>query len=369
MKKKSLEYSKTGVPYEIMDPLKVLAQVEGKRTVKNFKKTKLREVAQSRGDSAYVVDFGKFYIASVQEGLGTKSIVADNMRKITGKTYYDQIAQDTVAAIINDLITVGAKPLVIHAYWGAGGGGWFKDIDRMTDLAKGWSRACDMADVVWGGGETPSNTGIVVEDKVDLAGCCYGVIDPKKRLSLGDKLRAGDRIVVFESSGIHANGLSMARKIADSLKQGYKSKLSDGRMYGEALLDPTIIYAKLVQDIFAARVDIHYMVNVTGHGYRKIMRNSKSFTYRLINIPPVYPIFTFMMKNGPIDEKEAYGSLNMGAGFAIFVAKKDVKKVLSAAKKHKIKAYDAGVVEKGPKQVIIEPKGITFKGESLKVRA
>ncbi len=368
MRKTSLEYSKTGVPYEIMDPLKVLAQIEGKKTAKNLRASKLKEIPQSRGESAYIVDLGDRYLGTVQESLGTKGIVADETRKITGKTYYDALAQDTVAMMVNDLITMGAKPAVIMAYWGAGGPLWFEDNKRMRDLVIGWTRACNMAGASWGGGETPSLNSVVIDNRVDLAGCCVGFIKPKSRLSFRKKLKAGDRIILFESSGIHANGISLARKIADNLPKKYATKLPDGKTYGEHILIPTIIYAKLIEDVFKSGVDIHYMVNITGHGWRKIMRHTKPFTYRVTEIPPPHPIFSFMMKHGPIEKQEAYGSLNMGVGFAIYVSKKDVKKVLDVSKRHKIKAYDAGVIEKGPKRVIIEPEGIVFEGESLKVR-
>lgn len=369
IKKQSLQYEKTGVPYEIMDPLKILAQVEGKKTSRNLKSSHIKEISQSRGESAYVVDLGNMYLATVQESLGTKGLVADEMREVIGKTYYDALAQDTVAMMVNDLVVVGAKPAVVMAYWGAGGGAWFEDKERMKDLVMGWAKACDLAGASWGGGETPSLTNVVVANKVDLAGCCVGFIKPKSRLSLGDKLKEGDVIILFESSGIHANGISMARKIVENLPKRYRTKMSDGKMYGEGILKPTIIYAKIIQDIFSAGVDIHYMVNITGHGWRKIMRHKKSFTYRITKIPPVHPVFTFMMKEGPIEEKEAYGSLNMGAGLAIFVSKSQVQKVLAIAKKNNIKAYDAGVVERGKKQVIIEPKKIIFEGTALKVRA
>ncbi len=368
MKKKFLQYEKTGVPYEIMDPLKILAQIEGKKTTKNLKYSGFKEIRESRGESAYVVDLGNMYLATVQESLGTKGLVADEMREVTGKTYYDVLAQDTVAMMSNDLIVVGAKPAVIMAYWGAGGGVWFEDKERMKDLVLGWAKACDLVGASWGGGETPSLTNVVVANRVDLAGSCVGFVKPKFRLSLGEKLKEGDVIILFESSGIHANGISMARKIVEQLPKRYATKMSDGKMYGEGILRPTIIYAKLIQDIFSAGVDIHYMVNITGHGWRKIMRNKKSFTYRFHTVPPVHSVFTFMMKEGPIDEREAYGSLNMGAGFAIFVSKSQVKKVLAVAKKNKLKVYEAGIVEKGKKQVIIEPKNIVFEEAALQVR-
>ncbi len=366
---KRLTYKETGVSYDVMDPLKRMAQIAGKKTARNIRGTSFFELKESRGESAYVLDQGDSYFVSVMEGLGTKSLVADAMRKITGKTYYDTVAQDTVASIINDLITVGAKPITVLAYWAAGSAKWFEDVKRMEDLVNGWKKACDMAGVVWGGGETPTLSGIIEPDTIDLGGSSFGIIKPKKRLVLGGKLKAGDVIILFESSGIHANGLSLARIIAANLENGYSTKMSNGQMYGEGLLSPTIIYAKLIQDLFANNVDIHYMAHITGHGWRKIMRYTKPFTYRIHTVPPVPEVLKFICEKGPLDEKEAYGNLNMGSGYAVFIPKKDIEKVMRIAKKNKIKAYDAGVVEKGKKQVIIEPKNIIFDGESLKVRA
>ena len=88
----------------------------------------------SRGESAYVVDVGPFYLASIVECLGTKALVADEMARLTGRSYYDGIAQDTIAMAVNDLITVGATPLVVQAYWAAGGSDWFGDAARAQAL-------------------------------------------------------------------------------------------------------------------------------------------------------------------------------------------------------------------------------------------
>ena len=366
--KNQLTYKQSGVNYDLIDPLKRLAQVEGKKTARNLQLSKMKEISASRGESAYVVENNNSYLAIVEECLGTKSLIADAMQKITGKSYYDMIAQDSVAYIINDLITVGAQPTVIVAYWALGSSEWFADKKRIETLVKGWAKACDMAGAAWGGGETPVLKGVINEEAIDIAGACFGIIQPKNRLILGKKLRPGDKIILLESKGIQSNGVSLARKIASMLPQGYATKIGGGKMYGEALLAPTIIYAKLIQDLFKNKIDIHYMANITGHGWRKIMRSNKILTYRIQTLPPVPEVFNFIMEKGPVDEKEAYGDFNMGAGFAVFVPKKDANKVVEIAQKNKIKAYIAGQVEKGQKQVIIEPKNIIFEKESLQVR-
>ena len=244
---KKITYKQSGVDYSAMDPLKRLAQIEGKKTIKNLRSSGYKEDSSSRGESAYVIEDKNSYLAFVEEGLGTKNLVADAMLKITGKTYYDQIAQDAVAAIINDLITVGARPLTVLAYWAVGSTDWFKNKKRLVDLTKGWAKACNLSGATWGGGETPTLSGIVNPDTIDLAGAAFGVIKPKKRLALGKKLHAGDAIVIFGSSGIHANGFTLARKISEELPKGYATKLPSGNSYGEALLKPTVIYAKLIQ--------------------------------------------------------------------------------------------------------------------------
>src|SRR5438045_2716272 len=128
---KKITYSQSGVNYEELDPIKKHAQVAAYKTAKNLTLHEFSEVVDTRGESAYVWKQGNAFMASVIEGLGTKNLVADEMRKITGKTYYDVIGHDKIAAIINDLISVGASPLVIHAYWAVGDSTFLSDSERM----------------------------------------------------------------------------------------------------------------------------------------------------------------------------------------------------------------------------------------------
>ena len=172
--KNQLTYKQSGVNYETIDYLKRIAQQAGGKTVNNLPEN-YKEVTTSRGESAHVVDNGEYYFASVIEGLGTKSLVADEMYRLTGKTYYDSLAYDTVAMIVNDLITVGAKPLTLMAYWAAGSSDWFRDKKRADDLVSGWTKASQDSGAVWGGGETPVLSGIINEEVIDLAGACFGI--------------------------------------------------------------------------------------------------------------------------------------------------------------------------------------------------
>ena len=363
-----LTYEDSGVDYDRIDPLKVLAQKAARTTGVNLEGAGVREVAASRGESAYVVDIGDAYLASITECLGTKALVADAVREVSDRTWYDQIAQDTIATAVNDIVTVGARPLSIHAYWAAGSSDWFDDEARMNDLVLGWKAACDVLGVAWGGGETPCLTGVVEAVRIDLAASCVGIIRPKPRLTLGEDLAAGDAIILLESSGIHANGLTLARKLAERLPDGYATVMADGRGYGEALLDPTVLYPPVTEAAFEAGINLHYIANITGHGWRKIMRHPGDFTYRITEVPPVPEVLRYIVDETRQTPEEAYGSLNMGAGFALFVSPGDAKEAVACSERCGVHAWEAGVVEDGPRQVVIESLALTLSGESLALR-
>jgi phosphoribosylformylglycinamidine cyclo-ligase len=364
-----MTYAGVGVDYEAMDPFKRLAQRAGRETAKNILRLGFSEAEMSRGESAYLMDAGDHYVAHVEEGLGTKNLVADAMYRLTGESYYDRIAQCTVAMIVNDMITLGALPLSVAMHLAVGVSSWFSDEKRCGDLIDGWKKACDLARCTWGGGETPTLKDIVHPDTAVLSGSAVGVVKPKSRLIHAANIQHGDTIVIIGSSGIHANGLTLAREIAGNLPNGYLTKLGDGRLYGEALLDPTTIYVPLVEDCLNEGVDIHYAVNITGHGWRKLMRATQPFAYIIDHIPVPHPVFSFIQEHGPVDDKEAYANLNMGAGFALYVRESDVRKVLAIAHSLGMSASRVGTIESSKvKRVIIHPLSLEYLGPTLGVR-
>lgn len=366
MSTKKLDYHKS-VNYDIADPAKVLAQKEGRATAGNMP-FGYKEVAGTRGESAYVFDMGDMYGALVQEGLGTKSLIAQSIYKDTGKSFFAAIAQDTVATFINDLISVGATPVVTNAYWSSSSYQWLADRKLTEDFIKGWRAACDKAKVTWGGGETQSLPGVIQEGVLELAGSAFGVIKDKKRLVSEKNLKAGDAILLVESSGVHANGISLAREIAAELPEGYATKLDSGETFGEALLSPTHIYAELIEQLFAANIDIHYLSNITGHGWRKLMRGNPKFTYTIEQVPTPQPVFDFIQEHSGNSLQEMYGNYNMGAGYAVYLPEKDAHKAQDIAKSLNLQSWIAGRIEEGSKQVVIKPKNITFAGDTLEVR-
>ncbi len=363
-----LSYSGSGVDYGSLDPAKVLAQRAAASTAGQLARFGLVEVPGSRGESAYVWEEPDAYRAFVIEGLGTKNLVADAMRSVTGKTYYDALARDTVAMIVNDVAVVGAEPQVVTAYWAVGASSWFDDRERAGDLVRGWAEACEACGATWGGGETPALSGIIAPGTIDLGGACVGVVRPKSRLVLGDRLAPGDAIVLLASNGVHANGLTLARRLGEELPQGYATDIGDGTAYGEALLAPTLLYPPVVRDLFEAGIDVHYLANVTGHGWRKLMRARRELRYVLHAVPPLSPLFRFLVDRAGLDSAEAYATFNMGAGFAVYAPEGDAARVVGIAEKGGIPAWVAGRVETGAREVVIEPLGVRYAGDALALR-
>lgn len=369
-----MTYAGVGVDYDAMDPFKCSCQLAGLATAGNIARIaggEFQEFEPSRGESAYLIEARKSYVAFVIEGLGTKNLVADAMYEFNSgrDSYYDHIAQDTVAMIVNDMITMGALPLSVAMHLAVGDSKWFEDEKRSGDLINGWKTACDLSRCTWGCGETPTLRDVIIPGTVELSGAAIGFVKPKDRLVQPRNIVAGDAIVIIGSSGIHANGLTLAREIARGLDYGFLTELSDGRNFGDALLDATHIYVGLVEDCLNRGVNIHYLVNITGHGWRKLMRAPQPFHYVITTVPEPQPVFRFIQEQGNVQMSEMYGNFNMGAGFAVYVPEGDVAAVIAVATENNLTALNAGtIVEAEDKKVIINPVGLEYAGETLAVR-
>ncbi len=366
--KKETTYAEAGVDYDALDPFKRAAQRAAAMTGWHIRRFGFSELMTSRGESAYIIETPEGYLAHVEEGLGTKSLVADEMYRLTGKSYYGHVAQCAVAMIVNDMITLGALPVSVAMHLAVGSSDWFADAERAQDLIDGWRKACHLSRCAWGGGETSVLKSVVEPGAAVIAGSAVGFIHPKER-RIWPHLGDGDAIVLIGSSGIHANGLTLARRIADDLPDGYLTRLSDGRSYGEALLDPTVIYVPLIEDCLNARIEIRYAANITGHGWRKLMRLPEPFSYVIERLPEPQPVFGLIQEHGPVGDLEAYGNLNMGAGFALFVPTGDIDSVIRIATGLGMTALHAGHVRKSEqRKVSILPKGLEYDGSTLGVR-
>jgi phosphoribosylformylglycinamidine cyclo-ligase len=365
----SLTYEAAGVNYDRLDAFKRAAQQAARTTIGALTQHGYKEPESTRGESAYLIESHEDYLAHVEEGLGTKNLVADAMQRLTGRCFYHAIGVDTVATIVNDLITCGALPISVAMHAAVGDSEWFADEHRAAELARGFADACRKAGAVWGGGETPTLKGIVEPNAIVLAGSAIGKITPKDNRIVGD-IQKDDAIIFLASSGIQTNGLTLCRKIADQHPQGYLAELSDKRTFGEALLDPSVIYVDFVRAAQQASIPLHYVAHVTGHGWRKLMRSADPFVYRIDTVRDPHPVFGFIATHAKLDAREMYGTFNMGIGFAAYVPESACDATLAAAKACGHHAWRAGTVIKQSdrKAVEIKPLGITFEGDTLNLR-
>lgn len=362
---RSSAYTSAGVDYRTLDAGKRNALTEALATSALLSARGGRAVDESRGEPAFVFEIGGQTLAFVLETLGTKSIIARQLENQLGAHGFEHVAYDTVAAIVNDLCCVGALPLVVNAYFATGSSEWYSDGERQAALLAGWRRGCSDAGAVWGGGESPSLADLVAAAEIELAGSAVGLVPPGRAPVLGADLAPGDEIVIVGSSGLHTNGASLARLVAARLPDGYLTPLPSGRSFGEALLDPSLIYTKLIERALDAGMEIHYLSHITGHGLLKLMRPRRPLTYRIDRLPPVPEVLAFLVAQTEMDPADAYSTLNMGCGFAVYCAEGAGPAVAEMATGLGFSAEVAGRVEAGPRRVILAPVDVVFEGEAL----
>jgi phosphoribosylformylglycinamidine cyclo-ligase len=386
-------YRSAGIDYAVLDAGKRLAIDSALATSSLLEARGGRALDESRGEPAFVFELAGQTLALVLEGLGTKSIIARMVAEEQGLNRFRAIAYDAVAAIVNDLCCVGARPLVLNAYFATGTPDWFGHHDWHRELIEGWAAACAEAGCVWGGGESPSLPELVAGADIELAGSAVGVVPAGVAPILGQGLAAGDEIVLVASNGLHANGSSLARMVARELPEGFATPLAGGTnltaggevlaegvnssaggealaggaTLGEALLAPSFIYSPLVEAVIDAGVAVSYLSHITGHGFLKLMRPARDLTYRIARLPPVPEVLRFLAQRAGMSERAAYSTLNMGCGFAVYCAAGSGAAIVGIARGLGLEAVVAGIVEEGPRRVLIEPLGIEFAGEELRL--
>lgn len=369
MSSEGVSYRAAGVDYDALDAAKRSAMAKALSTSALLGARGGRALDASRGEPAFVFEHAGQTLAFVVEGLGTKSIVARQVLETQGVDRFADVAYDTVAAIVNDLCCVGALPLVVNAYFATGSSEWYAQAPRAESLVEGWRRGCADAGCVWGGGESPSLSGLVSEPDVELAGAAVGAVPDGHRPLLGEELAAGDEIVLVASNGLHANGASLARLIAQRLERGYATVLADGSTFGEALLAPSHIYTGLIAALLQERIPLTYISHVTGHGLLKLMRPDRKLTYRIERLPQVPPVLAFLVEQAGLDAPGAYSTFNMGAGLALYCSQGAGEAIVAAAESLGLAALVAGRVEQGPRRVLLDPLGVSFDGGQLELSA
>ena len=361
-------YEGAGVDYRVLDAAKRSALAHAVATSSLLAQHGGRALDESRGETAFVFEFEGRHMAIVLECLGTKSMIAREFEDQTGVDRFADVAFDSVAAIVNDLCCVGALPLVVNAYFATGDSAWYAHGSRAKSLVAGWSAGCEAAGATWGGGESPTLPGLIEPKDIELAGCAVGYVPEGAAPILGEELRPGDAIVLIAGTGLHANGASLARKVAAQRTDGLTATLPSGRSLGDALLVPAPVYVGLVRSLIDAAVPIAYLSHITGHGLRKLMRARHELTYRIESLPEVPEVLNFLVDALALDPREAYGTFNMGAGLAVYCPGDAAETVVDIAALSGLGATVAVRVEEGPKQVVLEPVGVTYTAADLELR-
>ena len=259
---------------------------------------------------AGVIDCGDFGISITTDGVGSKILVAEAMRK------FDTIGIDCVAMNVNDLLAIGSEPLAMVDYIATEK----PDEWIMAEIAKGLEEGCRIANITLLGGETATLPEIV--RGFDLAGTAIGWVR-KDRIITGEKIREGDVIFAIPSSGIHSNGLTLARKVLEAAGLSYHEKFGD-KTIGEELLTPTRIYMEILDVV--RNCEVHGLAHITGGGILKLKR-LKKMKYIIDNPLKPQEIFSFIQKLGEVEEAEMYRTFNMGMGFMIVLPESEVEKL------------------------------------------
>ena len=306
------------------------------------------------GYFASVVDFDGMGIAVCTDGIGTKALIAQT----TGR--YDTVGIDCVAMNVNDLICVGARPVTFVDYIA---------IERaepamLEALGKGLAEGARLADVSISGGEIAEMRDVIkgaVPDRgFDLAGTAVGRV-ALDAVNVGADVRPGDSIVGIASSGIHSNGLTLARRVlfeTAGLRPG--DRLDDlGETVGEALLRPTHIYVREALDLLASAVPVRALVHVTGDGFLNLTRIEARVGMRLDALPAPPPVFAAIQRLGGIADAEMYRVFNMGIGFCVIVPPEHEARAIAILGAHGKACQRIGtVVEDAGERVWIEQAGL-----------
>ena len=265
------------------------------------------------GHYAGLIDMGEYAIAMTTDGVGSKVLIASEMKK------WDTVGIDCMAMNVNDLLAIGAEPLAFVDYLALER----VDPEMTAAIAVGLERGAKIANVSIVGGETASLPEII--RGFDLAGTAIGMIK-KEEVITGEKIERGDVVVGLPSSGLHSNGFSLARKIVAESSYTYFDRMPGSqKTIGELLLEPTRIYMEALEVIKKATV--HGMAHITGSGLLKLHRIS-GFGFHISDPLEPQPIFRFLQEEGGVPEDEMYRTFNMGMGWVFVLPEDDVDTVL-----------------------------------------
>lgn len=255
------------------------------------------------GHFAGLIGFGSSVLALTTDGVGTKILVAERLAS------WRTVGIDCIAMNANDLLVMNIEPVAFVDYIATDS----LDPEKMAQIGEGLNEGARLANLEIVGGETATLKGLV--SGLDLAGACLG-IQERGRVVTGESIKPGDLIVGVPSSGIHSNGLTLARKVVEEYSD-YGERLAGGRTLGEEILTPTRIYLESLKVCKSA--DVHGMCHVTGGGLLNFLRLS-CYGISIDRPLPLQEIFRWIQETGGIRDEEMYRTFNMGMGYAYISA-------------------------------------------------
>jgi len=279
-------------------------------------------------------------LVSGTDGVGTKLKLAQQLGR------HDAIGIDLVGMCVNDVLVQGAEPLFFLDYFATGK----LDVDTTVAVVGGIARGCELAGCALIGGETAEMPDMYPPGEYDLAGFCVGAVE-KSALLDGSKLRAGDVVLGIASSGPHANGYSLIRKILQRSGSPLDQPLNpaDGRTVtlADALLAPTTIYVKPILDLLT-QVDVHAMAHITGGGLteniiRVVPRGlGLALAASALALPPV---FEWLREHGNLAPTEMWRTFNCGVGFTVLLEAAEVGRARTLLAGHGLASRVIGLVQ------------------------
>lgn len=287
-------------------------------------------------------------LVSGTDGVGTKLKVAF----ATG--VHDTVGIDLVAMCVNDVVTVGARPLFFLDYFGTGR----LDVGTGEAVIRGIAEGCRQAECALLGGETAELPGMYADGEYDLAGFCVGVVG-RRQIIDGKRVATADVVLGVASSGLHSNGYSLARRIVDGQGLGPDRELPHGiGRVGPALLTPTRIYARAVRALIeACGPDVHALCHVTGGGIvgnlPRVLPDGLGADLRLASYERP-AIFRWLAETGPVEEAEMRRTFNLGVGLCVVVAADAADKALAALDAAGERAWVLGSVVPRPADAVAD---------------
>ena len=294
-------------------------------------------------DVSALRDYRRPLLAASTDGVGTKVAIAQAL------DIHDTIGQDLVGMVVDDIVVVGARPLLMTDYIACG----HVVPERIADIVRGVAQACAAVGTPLLGGETAEHPGLMAPDEYDVAGAATGVVEADRMLG-AEKVRAGDVLVALGSSGLHSNGYSLVRRVIEHAGWDLEREVPEfGRTLGQELLEPTRLYTRVCLAMLetlsspAAPGPVHALSHITGGGLAaNVARVLPAGLIADVDRASwtVPPVFSTVRELGSVPWEDLEGTLNLGVGMVAVVDPSAVDAILRVAEGSDIPAWVLGEV-------------------------